>query len=1127
MKTRAWIGVLTVSIVVGCGLLALAAASTIRFVDGAAVQVEEYRMGDLVLPINQVWVGVIDPDPAPPLWVRLEVPATGDFIERHALIAAAPPFAPAFTFQSQNPVPLIPATLLPNTADLQLEVNPGDIIVARYVDPTNPNDTSQALAQAIIGPVTLYEGAAVPANLRGAFLAIEDDATGTGALVEARAGGVIAPVIEVDEDYDANDDDAGIPWPLILDIPWLTLRATGVPAWTVLESAIGLAVVQIEAHWVTVEGFTMRSGAPGADHVVRIPGAESFTEILGNVIEPAGGFHGVWFGAPADGPWIGGNEFFVTGNAGGSSAVYFEDDADWVVITDNTIEYVAPGTAPAPDFAIYFDSSVGGVAITAIEAYIADNTITDARGAIVFGGLALGDRVVADGSIIEGNTVIDGQYGIFIHGSFDDVVIEGNALAGCTIHGIQLAEAPGVTPAAPANVVEDLAIAGNDIRWCTQYGINLWASEGITGFVIEDNNLEDNGAGALVLVGNGATSVPLQDLTVRDNVFNDNGGPGVAPNLRFGLGIEAFSAPAPPPLLTIAGVVVDNNAFLDNVIGLDLDSFAAGAAGAWAAPPAVAGQLTDVDVFYNLFDGNETGVRVANPANFIQYNDFLGNALYAIDAREIGATPPLGHGLPLGVKVHATSNWWGDITGPTHPSNPGGLGDTVSDHVLYTGWSPGSQLANTITVGSPTFPAGQTSSVTISVSYDQLHGFQVGPVGVVTFSDNTVASVTDVQGIFPYTVTAFDVDPVTGDVHFAANLLPGEAPAVGPVLNLVVDGIGADGDTTLVDITFVDVFRDGGGVDMPYSVIPGQITLSGGGPGGLNGDTNGDGAVDITDARLAAEHAIGIIDLTIPNPPTWSAGAFGRADVAPPLGVVDITDARWIAEAAIGLRTLSIRRPAIFQGALATASVELNAFGDLLIGGSTTDLSDVQGTLFYDPDEITITGVSGVNGFQVLAYAIDDVAGWIKFAAAKLAGGSIANGQILVFETNDDLSAATLSLDVLRNTGGQDIPFDILGAGSGQILEFGCSPNPVQDVHTTYFSVKATSAVDEIRVYIYDFSGQLMYDSGWGPNDLAWHLENDAGDVLANGVYYYRMEVLFVGADKPVVTGIGRVAVYR
>jgi hypothetical protein len=39
------------------------------------------------------------------------------------------------------------------------------------------------------------------------------------------------------------------------------------------------------------------------------------------------------------------------------------------------------------------------------------------------------------------------------------------------------------------------------------------------------------------------------------------------------------------------------------------------------------------------------------------------------------------------VIVNAENNWWGDSTGPFHPTtNPGGLGDSVSDYVDFTPW---------------------------------------------------------------------------------------------------------------------------------------------------------------------------------------------------------------------------------------------------------------------------------------------------------------------------------------------------------------------------------------------------------------------------------------------------------
>jgi hypothetical protein len=45
------------------------------------------------------------------------------------------------------------------------------------------------------------------------------------------------------------------------------------------------------------------------------------------------------------------------------------------------------------------------------------------------------------------------------------------------------------------------------------------------------------------------------------------------------------------------------------------------------------------------------------------------------------------------VRINATHNWWGDYLGPTHPSNPNGRGDTVSDNVDFSDFARISALA--------------------------------------------------------------------------------------------------------------------------------------------------------------------------------------------------------------------------------------------------------------------------------------------------------------------------------------------------------------------------------------------------------------------------------------------------
>lgn len=68
-----------------------------------------------------------------------------------------------------------------------------------------------------------------------------------------------------------------------------------------------------------------------------------------------------------------------------------------------------------------------------------------------------------------------------------------------------------------------------------------------------------------------------------------------------------------------------------------------------------------------------------------------GNAIYANQGYGAQQVALNGH-------IVATYNWWGDPTGPTHATNPGGQGEDISDRVLYTPWLTATPVlpANTV-----------------------------------------------------------------------------------------------------------------------------------------------------------------------------------------------------------------------------------------------------------------------------------------------------------------------------------------------------------------------------------------------------------------------------------------------
>jgi parallel beta-helix repeat protein len=76
----------------------------------------------------------------------------------------------------------------------------------------------------------------------------------------------------------------------------------------------------------------------------------------------------------------------------------------------------------------------------------------------------------------------------------------------------------------------------------------------------------------------------------------------------------------------------------------------------------------------NRLFSNYNGMYIKNTALPVHTNTFAGNSNYGL------------YNVSSGYTVDATDNFWGDPTGPQHASNPGGLGDKVSDYVIFSSW---------------------------------------------------------------------------------------------------------------------------------------------------------------------------------------------------------------------------------------------------------------------------------------------------------------------------------------------------------------------------------------------------------------------------------------------------------
>jgi peptide methionine sulfoxide reductase MsrB len=108
-----------------------------------------------------------------------------------------------------------------------------------------------------------------------------------------------------------------------------------------------------------------------------------------------------------------------------------------------------------------------------------------------------------------------------------------------------------------------------------------------------------------------------------------------------------------------------------------------------------------VDIIHSTFAGNlGNGVGIDSGDVYAYFSTFTGNGRDGVFILPNAEDPTflsfcssyydnLGMGINNSldtIEVEAYRNWWGDPSGPTHESNPGGTGEEISDHVLYDPW---------------------------------------------------------------------------------------------------------------------------------------------------------------------------------------------------------------------------------------------------------------------------------------------------------------------------------------------------------------------------------------------------------------------------------------------------------
>jgi PKD repeat protein len=307
------------------------------------------------------------------------------------------------------------------------------------------------------------------------------------------------------------------------------------------------------------------------------------------------------------------------------------------------------------------------------------------------------------------------------------------------------------------------------------------------------------------------------------------------------------------------------------------------------------------------------------------------------------------------------------------------------------------------------------------------------------------------------------------------------------------------------------------------------------------GDINNDRAIDLKDAMLAAEFALGL--------QTPTAFQQEAADVTPPLGVIDVRDAVRIAEVALGIRN-GFSLPSPGAGApistsshstpakLHLESLVLSVGGRGVLRILADKIAGLQagpvGGLKFDPKVIRVRSIRGV-GHVLLASKIDNKAGKAVFLFVSVRGTKkVKEGAIIELEIEavghaGESTFLELEVDMAIDLKGQGVkPMTINGSvtlsepAELRVKEVRSTPNPAS---SAVRFIVIGEGIKEIQVQIYDLSGRMVFMSGWVENGFVWHLQNNDGKRLANGVYLYIVTVR--GFYGEVISKVGKLVILR
>ena len=262
--------------------------------------------------------------------------------------------------------------------------------------------------------------------------------------------------------------------------------------------------------------------------------------------------------------------------------------------------------------------------------------------------------------------------GIYVAG-VDNVTIEGFEIDG-TVGPVHLGIYPlnSDNTIVKNNVIHDITNEiGSPVSDKAGVGILFFGwGQGIDGALIEGNTVYNTGRMGIIVCGMQSVS-PYKFVVCSDNIIRNNTVHHAwqGPTNDHGGAVQINGA---------KNSVIEGNTIHDT--GLDQRGiYIAGSVA--STPNSIEGN--------NIYS-NHIGIDLEQCHDWVDYGaDFPGAAEvhcnYIYDNTAYGLYV---YDTDSAYQVNAENNWWGDASGPYHPTtNPSGLGDKVSDNVDYDPWS--------------------------------------------------------------------------------------------------------------------------------------------------------------------------------------------------------------------------------------------------------------------------------------------------------------------------------------------------------------------------------------------------------------------------------------------------------